>query len=155
MARRDDDIRLVNSLYRVTNQSVRVLDQHLMQRHGTTFVQALTLSVICSFEQPQPNLVAEVLGQQSQTITGVIDRLERAGHLLRRRDLADRRAVRIELTPSGARLASAVGETLAELGHQLVAGLDERQRARTIEDIDVLLRSLVPEEMHRTYDARN
>lgn len=149
----EDQLQLVNGLYRVTNQVVRVLDQHLIQRHGTTFVQALTLSVIRSFERAQPNLVAEVLGQQSQTITGVIDRLERAGHLKRRRDLTDRRAVRIELTASGARLAGEVSETLSELGRQLLGGVDAARQARMSEDIDSLLRSLSPEGFGSTFDG--
>lgn len=39
-----------------------------------------------------------------KTITGIVDRLERDGHLARERDAADRRVVRVRLTPAGAAL---------------------------------------------------
>lgn len=87
------------------NSLVRELDRRLLHDHDITFVQAMTLMSIASFETPQPHMVAEALSQQSQTVTGVLDRLERAGHVRRLRDMDDRRAVRLQLTASGERLA--------------------------------------------------
>ena len=95
------NLALVTGLYRATNAAVRELDQRLMRDQGITFVQAVTLLAISSFDRPQPHLVADYLSQQSQTVTGVLDRLERAGHITRQRDMGDRRAVRLELTDSG------------------------------------------------------
>ena len=73
------DLELVTGLYRTTKTVVRELDQRLTREHDVTFVQAVTLLAIESFEQPQPHLVAQYLSQQSQTVTGVLDRIERAG----------------------------------------------------------------------------
>ncbi len=112
MAAIENDVALVTGLYRTTNATIRELDQRLVRDHRVTFVQAVTLLAIDSFDRPQPHLVADYLSQQSQTVTGVIDRLERAGHVARRRDLNDRRAVRLELTDSGQRLAATVSKTL-------------------------------------------
>jgi len=41
------------------------------------------------------------VGVTEKTITGLVDRLEAAGHLARERDGADRRVVRARLTPRG------------------------------------------------------
>ena len=107
------ELHLVTTIYRATNAIVRELDRRLLRDYDVTFVQALTLLAIQSFDQPQPRLVAEFLSQQSQTVTGVLDRLERAGHIRRSRDLADRRGVRLELTGTGSRLAAALRERLS------------------------------------------
>lgn len=107
----------VSALYRTTNALVRELDRRLVNEHNVTLVQAFTLIAISRFERPQPRLVADFLSQQSQTVTGVLDRLERAGHVVRIRDLDDRRAVRLELSNSGKRLAARVTAALeAETG---------------------------------------
>jgi len=39
------------------------------------------------------------------TITGVVDRLEKRGYVLRHRDQEDRRVVKVQLTPKGKKLA--------------------------------------------------
>ena len=98
------------------NSLVRDLDRRLTRDHNITFVQAITLMTIASFDIAQPNMVAQALSQQSQTVTGVLDRLERAGHVKRLRDMDDHRAVRLQLTASGARLAAEVVVSMDEYG---------------------------------------
>ncbi len=129
-------LELVTSLYRTTNSLVRELDQRLSRDHDVTFVQAVTLLAIDSFEQPQPHLVAAYLSQQSQTVTGVLDRVERAGHITRVRDLSDRRAVRLQLTDSGKSLVEKLKNSLAENLAQVLAEVKDRTRARMIEDLE-------------------
>jgi DNA-binding MarR family transcriptional regulator len=132
------ELELVASLYRTTNAVVRELDRRLVQDHDVTFIQAVTLIAIGSFDRPQPRLVADFLSQQSQTVTGVLDRLERAGHVQRVRDLDDRRAVRLELTQSGARLVRALDERLRRHVTELVAGVPDGARSRLQEDLATL-----------------
>lgn len=45
--------------------------------------------------------LARRLGVTEKTVTGVVDRLERAGHVQRERITLDRRVVRCRLTPTG------------------------------------------------------
>jgi DNA-binding MarR family transcriptional regulator len=129
------ELRLVTGLYRTTNAIVRELDQRLGRDHDVTFIQAITLLAVDSFERPQPHLVADYLSQQSQTVTGVLDRLERAGHIRRLRDLDDRRAVRLELTESGARLVAAIKTTLKAHVDEVVASVDAAARERLTRDL--------------------
>jgi DNA-binding MarR family transcriptional regulator len=118
----DPNLALVTGLYRTTNAVVRELDQRLGRDYGVTFIQAVTLLAVDSFDRPQPHLVADYLSQQSQTVTGVLDRLERAGHLTRQRDMSDRRAVRLELTPGGQALVAGIRETLPRHVNDVVSG---------------------------------
>jgi len=133
-----NDLALVTGLYRTTNAAVRELDQRLTRDHGVTFIQAVTLLAIESFDRPQPHLVADYLSQQSQTVTGVLDRLERAGHVARRRDLNDRRAVRLELTPSGRKLVVAIAASLKSHVFDVLQGLDSTSRKTLQEQLDRL-----------------
>lgn len=136
------DLALVTGLYRTTNAAVRELDQRLSREHDITFIQAVTLLAIKSFDRPQPHLVADYLSQQSQTVTGVLDRLERAGHIARQRDLGDRRAVRLELTDSGRRLVDSVSNSLR--GHVLdvLKGIDPQRRQKLQQDLGYLESSI-------------
>jgi DNA-binding MarR family transcriptional regulator len=131
-----EPLQLVTSLYRTTNSLVRELDQRLSRDYDVTFVQAVTLLAIDSFDQPQPHLVAAYLSQQSQTVTGVLDRVERAGHISRVRDLTDRRAVRLQLTASGKKLVLDLKRALADNLKQVLSEVPDRTRTRLIDDLD-------------------
>ncbi len=136
------DLSLLTGLYRTTNAAVRELDQRLGKEHDITFIQAVTLLAIDSFDRPQPHLVADYLSQQSQTVTGVLDRLERAGHITRRRDLGDRRAVRLQLTDSGHRLVNDMSNTLRQHVEEVLDGLNPGIRARLRTDLGELEQSI-------------
>ncbi|MGD9934928.1 MAG: MarR family winged helix-turn-helix transcriptional regulator [Dehalococcoidia bacterium] len=138
---RGSDLELVTALYRTTNTVVRELDQRLTREHDVTFVQAVTLLAIDSFEQPQPHLVAQYLSQQSQTVTGVLDRIERAGLIERLRDMSDRRAVRLVLTPKGDALVQRLRDSLEVNLRAVLAGVGKGARTRLSDDLDDVERS--------------
>lgn len=81
------------------------------------------------------------IGAKPTTLTGVLDRLERRGHITRGTLAGDRRSVLIELTPSGRTAADAIRHTidtferraLASLGPDKVAAFHEVLRALTEE----------------------
>jgi DNA-binding MarR family transcriptional regulator len=100
------------------------------------------LLAIDSFDRPQPHLVADYLSQQSQTVTGVLDRLERAGHVTRRRDLGDRRAVRLELTESGRKLVDEMSDTLKKHIEEVLDGLSQNTREHLRKDLCELEQSI-------------
>jgi DNA-binding MarR family transcriptional regulator len=72
---------------------------------GGTDVRFLTLLDI--YGPLTPGRLATLTGLTTGSVTGVIDRLERAGYVSRRRDEADRRKVRVVPVPEAvARLAA-------------------------------------------------
>lgn len=81
------------------------------------------------------------IGSKPTTLTGVLDRLERRGHITRGTLAGDRRSVLIELTPAGRTSAEAILSTigelerraLADLGPEKVAAFHEVLRALTKE----------------------
>ncbi len=65
--------------------------------------------------------LARRLAVTEKTITGLVDRMEREGHLQRERDAADRRVVRVLLTPKG---IETFRQLDAEVEHNLASFLE-------------------------------
>lgn len=63
------------------------------------------------------------VGTRPTTLTSVLDRLERRGHITRGTRPGDRRAVLIELTASGQLTATTIRQTIADLERRALDGL--------------------------------
>jgi MarR family transcriptional regulator, organic hydroperoxide resistance regulator len=68
-------------------------------------------------------------GTRATTLTGVLDRLERRGLLIRELDPNDRRSFRLALTDSGRDVAAQVSAAVSDLEARALAGLSPRQLA--------------------------
>lgn len=84
---------------------------------GISAPQMMTLAFLAGSDGPvTPTRLADELALETQSVTGIIDRLETRGWARRVRDLRDRRMIRLELTPAGqAMLATTVAPTEAAL----------------------------------------
>lgn len=81
----------------------------------------------------EPRGMAELvrtLGVERSSLTGLVDRAERSGLVERRPDPADRRAVRVALTPAGDAAARRFHDEVTERLAGLLAELPETERAR-------------------------
>ncbi|MCY1019536.1 MarR family winged helix-turn-helix transcriptional regulator [Pyxidicoccus sp. MSG2] len=86
--------------------------------------------------------LARRLGVTEKTVTGVVDRLEREGHLMRERSAADRRVVRCRLTPDGQATWQKLERfTLQGMG-QLLSILDTSDRKALFRILEKLLRRI-------------
>ncbi len=63
------------------------------------------------------------IGTRPTTLTSVLDRLERRGHITRGTLAGDRRSVLVELTDSGRASAAVITATLTALENRALAGL--------------------------------
>lgn len=82
-----------------------------------------------------------------KTITGIVDRLERDGHLARERDPGDRRVVRAALTPAGAALFGRIDQDIEDGMARLLGLLDPEDRAalaRIVEKLTSRLGAAAP-----------
>lgn len=76
-------------------------NQTVSQRVGLGGSDAQFLSLLGLHGPLTPGRLAELTGLTTGTVTGVIDRLERAGFVRRDRDGADRRKVLVTPVPAG------------------------------------------------------
>jgi DNA-binding MarR family transcriptional regulator len=74
-----------------------------------------------------------------KTATGLVDRLEREGHIARERDEEDRRVVRVRLTRAGAALHRRIDRDVHRAVAQLLALLDPADRTALVRILGTLL----------------
>jgi MarR family transcriptional regulator, organic hydroperoxide resistance regulator len=90
------------------------------------------LNTLANLADGRPRSVralAHDTGTRGSTLTGVLDRLERRGHLTRQLDPTDRRSFRVSLTDQGSTVATRVRDAVADLERTALAGVSSRQLA--------------------------
>ena len=68
-------------------------------------------------------------GTRASTLTGVLDRLEGRGYLIRELDATDRRSFRLPLTEAGQAVAARVRAAIGDIERDALAGLSATQIA--------------------------
>lgn len=84
-----------------------------LDRLGLTYPQYLVMCVLWEQDEQTIGGVAARLDLEPSTITPLVKRLEQAGHVVRQRNPADERQVRVRLTDQG-RAVRAETKTLAD-----------------------------------------
>ena len=93
----------------------------LFREYGLTSSQYNVLRILRGAGQPMPSLeIAERLIQVVPAITGLIDRLEKQGLVIRRRCTEDRRVVYVEITEKALRILKQTDEPLTALHKRLL-----------------------------------
>ncbi|MFI5846020.1 MarR family transcriptional regulator [Catenuloplanes sp. NPDC051500] len=87
------------------------------------------LDVIGRHGPLSPTALARRAGLHPATVTGVLDRLERAGWIARERDPADRRAVRVRALPERGREVIGLYAGMGAALDDIFAGYDDAQLA--------------------------
>jgi DNA-binding MarR family transcriptional regulator len=88
--------------------------------------------------------LARRLGVTEKTITGLVDRLERAGYLQRERIAPDRRVVRCRLTPEGQKMYEKLDQSLLEGMVQMLGMLDGTDRKALFRVVEKLVHRMEP-----------
>ncbi|MCE9670667.1 MarR family transcriptional regulator [Myxococcus stipitatus] len=86
--------------------------------------------------------LARRLGVTEKTVTGVVDRLEREGHLLRERSASDRRVVRCRLTTEGLQTFQRLERFVNQGMFQVMGILDASDRKALFRILEKLLRRI-------------
>jgi DNA-binding MarR family transcriptional regulator len=117
---------LVSELYWM---SYKLLERRLYDL-GISASQARVLAVLYYAPEPiKPSVIATLLFQETQSITGLLNRIESRGWVVRTPDPDDRRAVGLELTDAGRALTGKIVQITAELyGDLFEAALTAAER---------------------------
>ncbi|MEU6169537.1 MarR family winged helix-turn-helix transcriptional regulator [Streptomyces tanashiensis] len=102
------------ALQRATHATLHVLAAQLVDMDLT----ASEINALANLADGRGRTVSELgaaVGTRPTTLTSVLDRLERRGHITRGTRPGDRRAVLIELTASGQLTATTIRQTIADL----------------------------------------
>jgi MarR family transcriptional regulator, organic hydroperoxide resistance regulator len=102
------------ALQRATHATLHILAAALVDLDLT----ASEINVLANLADGRARTVSELgaaVGARPSTLTSILDRLERRGHITRGARRGDRRAVVVELTPSGELAATAIWQALTDL----------------------------------------
>jgi DNA-binding MarR family transcriptional regulator len=110
------------ALQRATHTTLQVLATQLVDLDLT----ASEINALANLADGRGRTVSELgaaAGTRPTTLTSVLDRLERRGHITRGTRAGDRRSVLIELTPTGRLTANTISTSVAELEQRALGGL--------------------------------
>jgi len=94
---------IMHSLRRIF-KSIHSYSQEVLNEFGITGPQLWALKILSENEKLSLGELSKSMYLDPSTITGVVDRLEKKGYVLRDRGQKDRRIIRVQLTPEGKRL---------------------------------------------------
>lgn len=120
----EDLVRLLTRAGRL----LRAASDAAMSEHGVRAGQNLVLEVLWEEDGLPPGEVAARLGLTTPTIVNTATRMETAGLVVRRRDPADARLVRLYLTGRALRVRKPVEEARRRLEERVAAALSEEER---------------------------
>lgn len=110
------------ALQRATHATLQVLAAELADL-ALTASEINVLAILADGPGHTVSEICDAAGSRPSTITSVLDRLERRGHISRGVRPADRRVVVIELTSSGRQAADTIRRTLASVEARALDGL--------------------------------
>jgi DNA-binding MarR family transcriptional regulator len=107
----------------------RRITKSLALAHGLTGPQLVVLKMLEPVGKLSLSALSGRIRAKNSTVTGIIDRMERDGLVVRRRSDEDRRVVHIELTARGRRLAEETDVEPMQMFRDVLAELGPRDSA--------------------------
>jgi len=115
-------------LSRLSRLNNSVLDARSADRSSTSSEDAVLGALLLAGPILNPSALKTIVIQSPGGLTKTLLRLERAGHVRRASDPADRRALLVELTSSGRRAAKEATEAVDAYYEELLMDLDLAER---------------------------
>ncbi len=126
-----------------TNDQLQIRLERLFRQFDLTPSQYNVLRILRGEGKPLP--ITEIADRTITLVpgmTGVIDRLERAGLVKRDRSSADRRVIFVEITPQGLAVLTKLDKPLLKLHTQMIGGLNRTEKQDIIRLMEGLRASL-------------
>lgn len=125
------------ALQRATHATLQILAAELVDL-DLTASETNALAILADGRGRTISELGAAAGTRPTTLTSVLDRLERRGHITRSAHPGDRRAVIVQLTSSGRAAAGTIRQTLADLETRALADVP----AEAVAGFHTVLRAL-------------
>lgn len=132
----EQSIKLYRSFLRTARSLRKELSKPLAE-HGLTGSQYSVLNAI-SDEGSSLGSLAEHAKRDPSNITGIVDRLERAGLIVRGKDPKDRRVIKVFITPEGEAVRKKINAVHPAAVHERMQELTDEEKAQLAAILDKL-----------------
>jgi len=123
----DLEERFSSALYNTSRACRQALDRRLKYL-GVSQASWMTIAVVAKAHEPlSQSELAQGLGVEGATMVAMVDRLVKAGFVLREPSATDRRIKRVVLTADGAALYNKVRTEAIAFRKELLAGIDPKK----------------------------
>jgi DNA-binding MarR family transcriptional regulator len=115
-----------------TGLFLEALQRECLGSHDLTFTEYSVLRLLQTAPERRlaPSVLADGIVCTTGAMTKLVDRLQRAGLVLRAPDPSDRRGILVEITADGRRLANAAARTYRDGRQRVLDQLDDREAER-------------------------
>jgi DNA-binding MarR family transcriptional regulator len=124
------------------SQVFRALADSYMDQIDAHRAQAFVLCRLYDREGMTQSEIAEQLAVQGATVTNMLQRMEEAGLVTRRRDADDNRLVRVYLTDAGREKERAMNRAFGEMEARIFEGISSEDRERLRQLLHKLLQNM-------------
>ena len=132
------DDRLIFLIFTAQNKLRTYLNNALVAANvGVTFVQAGILFLLKQSNGRTMSDLSQLIGVDNSTLTGLVDRLEKAGFVVRQASPTDRRSLLIQVTPEGIAAGDKAKMIIKRVNEEIKTGFPPEE----IEIFKVILRS--------------
>ncbi len=90
------------------------------------------LSYLWLTGEASPGDVARALSLESSAVSGLLDRMEKKGLIVRNRDATDRRSIRVAVTERGMAIEPGVRQVIEEVNHMALRELSPENQDRLL-----------------------
>jgi DNA-binding MarR family transcriptional regulator len=125
---------IMQSLRRIF-KAIQVYSQEVSQKFGITGPQLWTLKALSANGSLPLGQLSKMMYLHPSTITGVVDRLEKKGYVVRDQVHEDRRVVMVQLTPNGRKV---IRRAPSPIQGKMIYGLRKLKR----EDLNFIYHSV-------------
>jgi MarR family transcriptional regulator, organic hydroperoxide resistance regulator len=116
------------TLFTRASKLLREASDEAMSRHGVRVGQNIILEVLWQQDGLAPGEIARRLDLATPTVVNAATRMEGAGLVVRQRDSADARLVRLYLTPRARSVRGAIEQARSALEHRATSTLSSQER---------------------------
>jgi DNA-binding MarR family transcriptional regulator len=132
---------------------MRAIDLHsrqLMQKYGLSGPQLVILQELSHLGEVPIGTLATAVSLSQATVTGIMDRLEQRGLVMRRRDEDDKRRVLVSVTSDGKRLLLAAPPPLQESFVREFSRLEDWEQSLILSSLQRVVRMMEATELEAT-----
>jgi len=134
----DLEERFSNALH-TTSRSWRQAVDHRLKYLGVSQASWMTVALVAKARTPlSQSELADRLGVEGATMVAMIDRLVKAGLVMREASATDRRVKRVVLTAAGLEIYDKVKAEAAALRRELLANVDSKKLLAATELLEAL-----------------